>query len=84
MLTVRFPDSEVWGSGFDVNEDSYGHDDDGDHSALVDDDGLPENSHKSYSHQVGIRHNDERWEYDTVKYDKVKFPPCTNPSSIYK
>ena len=35
MLTVRFPDSEVWGSGFDVNEDSYGDDDDGDHSALV-------------------------------------------------
>ena len=27
-------------------------------------------SHQSYSHQVGICHNDEGWEYDTVN-----FPP---------
>ena len=45
-----------------------GHDDDDDD----DDDGLPANYHQSYSHQVGICHNDEGWEYDTVK-----FPPYT-------
>ena len=28
---------------------------------------------------MGICHNDERWEYDTVT-----FPPCKNPSSIYR
>merc|ERR1711989_276969 len=32
--------------------------------------GYPAYSHQSYSHQVGICHNDEGWEYDTVK-----FPP---------
>ena len=42
-----------------------------------DDDGLPAYSHQSYSHLVGICHNDEGWEYDTVI-----FPPCTDPSSI--
>ena len=42
-----------------------------------DDDGLPAYSHQSYSHQVGICHNDEGWEYDTVT-----FQPCINPSSI--
>ena len=41
--------------------------DDGD-----DDDGYPANYHRSHSHQVGICHNDEGWEYDTVK-----FPPYT-------
>ena len=25
-------------------------------------------THQSYSHQVGICHNDEGWEYDTVKF----------------
>ena len=35
--------------------------------------GLP-----AYSHLVGICHNDEGWEYDTVT-----FPPCINSSSIY-
>ena len=34
--------------------------------------GLPANYHQSYSHLVGICHNDEGWEYDTVK-----FPPYT-------
>ena len=33
-------------------------------------DGYPAYSHQSYSHQVGMCHNDEEWEYDTVK-----FPP---------
>ena len=37
-----------------------------------DDDGLPANYHQSHSHQVGICHNDEGWEYDTVR-----FPPHT-------
>ena len=44
-----------------------------------DDNGLPAYSHQSYSHLVGICHNDEGWEYDTVT-----FPPCINPSSIYR
>ena len=44
------------------------HDDDEDD----DDDGLPANYHQSYSHLVGICHNDEGWEYDTVR-----FPPYT-------
>ena len=43
-----------------------------------DDDGLPAYSHQSYSHLVGICHNDEGWEYDTVT-----FPPCINSSSIH-
>ena len=52
-----------------------GHDDDGDdHDDGGDDDGYPAYSHQSYSHQVGICHNDEGWEYDTVT-----FPPCINP-----
>ena len=34
--------------------------------------GYPANYHQSYSHLVGICHNDEGWEYDTVK-----FPPYT-------
>ena len=41
--------------------------------------GLPAYSHQSYSHQVGMCHNDEGWEYDTVI-----FPPCINPSSKYR
>ena len=36
--------------------------------------GLPAYSHQSYSHLVGICHNDEGWEYDAVT-----FPPCINP-----
>ena len=40
--------------------------------------GLPAYSHQSYSHQVGICHNGEGWEYDTVM-----FPPCTCKSIIY-
>ena len=47
-------------------------DDDGADGAVDDDDGYPAYSHQSYSHQVGICHNDEGWEYDTVK-----FPPYT-------
>ena len=34
--------------------------------------GYPAYYHQSHSHQVGICHNDEGWEYDTVK-----FPPYT-------
>ena len=34
--------------------------------------GYPANCHQSHSHLVGICHNDEGWEYDTVK-----FPPYT-------
>ena len=34
--------------------------------------GYPANYHQSHSHHVGICHNDEWWEYDTVK-----FPPYT-------
>ena len=54
------------------------HDDDEDDGAVDDDDddddnyGLPANYHQSHSHQVGICHDDEGWEYDTVK-----FPPYT-------
>ena len=55
-------------------------DDDYDDDDVDDDDNvLPANSHQSYSHLVGICHNDQRWEYDTVT-----FPPCKNPSSIYR
>ena len=35
--------------------------------------GYPAYSHQSYSHQVGICHSVEGWEYDTVT-----FPPYTN------
>ena len=52
---------------------TYSHDDDDD------DVGLPAYSHQSYSHLVGICHNDEGWEYDTVT-----FPPCINQSSIQR
>ena len=34
--------------------------------------GYPANYHRSHSHQVGICHDDEGWEYDTVK-----IPPYT-------
>ena len=43
---------------------------DEDVSGKLDDGGLPAYSHQSYYHQVGICHNDEGWEYDTVT-----FPP---------
>ena len=39
----------------------------------VDDGGYPAYFHQSYSHQVGICHNDEGWEYGTVN-----FPPYHN------
>ena len=51
------------------DDDDTGDDDDDD-DGNDDDDGLPAYSHQSYSHQVGICHNDEGWEYDTVN-----FPP---------
>ena len=54
-----------------------GDDDDADDAG--DDGGIPAFSHQSYSHLVGIWHNDEGWEYDTVT-----FPPCINPSSVYR
>ena len=54
-----------------------GGDDDDDVDDDDDDDvGLPAYSHQSYSHLVGICHNDEGWEYDT--------PPGIKPSSIYR
>ena len=47
----------------DADDDNDNGDDDGD-----DDDGLPPHSQQSYSHQVGIYHDDEEWEYDTVEF----------------
>ena len=61
-------DDDDNGDGDDSN-DGDDNDDDGDDD---DDDGLPAYSHQSYSHLVGICHNDEGWEDDTVT-----FPPCT-------
>ena len=34
--------------------------------------GYPANSHQSYSHLVGICHNDNGWEYDTVTVPYTK------------
>ena len=48
----------------DENYNNQGDDDNDD-----DDDAY---YHRSHSHQVGICHDDEGWEYDTVK-----FPPYT-------
>ena len=50
------------------NQDDHDHDDDDDDDD--DDNGYPAYSHQSYSHQVGICHNDE-WR----KYNTVNFPP---------
>ena len=36
--------------------------------------GYPAYSHQSYSHQVGICHNDEGWEYDTVTFPLSLLP----------
>ena len=59
---VRFPPGgNLPGGNILGNHD--GDDDDGDD----DDDGYPAYSHQSESHQVGILHHDEGWEYDTVK-----------------
>ena len=55
------------GPGDGNANESYDGDDDDD-----DNEGLPANYHHSYSHQVGICHDDQGWEYDTVK-----FPPYT-------
>ena len=46
----------------------YDYDDENDYDG--DNDGYPAYSHQPYSHHVGICHNDESWEYDTVT-----FPP---------
>ena len=46
-----------------------------------DDDGYPAYSHQSYSHQVGICHNDEGWEYDTVKFPPY---PCIMISIVMR
>ena len=53
----------------DDDEDDENNDDDDDDNDDEDDedDGYP-----AYSHQVGIWHHDDGWEYDTVK-----FPPYT-------
>ena len=48
------------------------HDDDNDHHGDHGEHGYPAYYHRSHSHQVGICHDDEGWEYDTVK-----FPPYT-------
>ena len=64
----------------DIDDGDDGDDDDDDdNDDDDDDDGLPAYSHQSYSHQVGICHNDVGWEYDTVT-----FPPCINLLSIYR
>ena len=51
-----------------------GHDKDDDDDGDDDDNGLPAYSPQSYSHLVGICHNDEGWEYD----------PCINPLSKFE
>ena len=61
----------IMGKNIYVDDDNVYHDD----NANDDDDGLPAHSHQSYSHQVGICHNDEGWEYD-----RVTFPPYINQS----
>ena len=43
--------------------------------------GYPAYSHQSYSHQVGICHNDEGWEYDTVKFPPY---PCIMISIVMR
>ena len=53
------------------HEDEDGDDDDKDYED-DDDDGYPAYSHQSHSHQVGICHNDEGWEYDTVTFPPYK------------
>ena len=58
-------DSEARKKLDDANQVDYDDDDDNDDD---DDDGLPAHSHKIYSHQVGICHNDKGWEYDTVTF----------------
>ena len=50
----------------------HGNYDDDDDDEDDDNIGYPANYHWSHSHQVGICHDDEGWEYDTVK-----FPPYT-------
>ena len=50
----------------DDNENDDKNDDD-------DDDGYPAYSHQSDSHQVGIWHHDQGWEYDTVKFPPYKY-----------
>ena len=55
-----------------VDSDDGDDGDGGDSDDNDDDGGYPAYSHQSYSHQVGICHHDEGWEYDTVK-----FPPYT-------
>ena len=56
----------------DVHDDGADDDGDDDDEDGDDDDGYPAYYHRSHSHQVGICHNDEGWEYDTVR-----FPPYT-------
>ena len=43
------------------------------HDVDDDDEGYPAYSHQSYSHQVGICHNDEGWEYDTINFPPYLF-----------
>ena len=50
-----------WYLGNNCDDDDYDDDDDVD-------DGYPAYSNQSYSHQAGICHNDEVWEYDPVKF----------------
>ena len=56
----------LWSPRFLIKDDHDDYEDDDD------DDGVPANYHQSYPHQVGICHDDEGWEYDTVR-----FPPYT-------
>ena len=71
--------SFLWSSSFTGRFSSrYNDDDDDDNDD--DDDGLPNNSHQSYSHQVGIYHNDDGWEW--WEYITVTFPSCINPSPL--
>ena len=68
------------GDGEDDDEDD---DDDDDDDAYDDDgdDGLPANSHQSYSQQVGICHDDEGWKYDIHHLVSVQLFLNLNSSS---
>ena len=63
--TGRFDQMMIFSDDGGYDNGDYDRSDD-------DDDGYPAYSHQSDSHQVGIWHHDEGWEYDTVK-----FPPYT-------
>ena len=76
---------EIWSTWrrwwWKYDRDDEGGDDDVADDIGDDDDGYPAYSHQSYSHQVGICHNDEGWEYDTVKFPPY---PCIMISIVMR